>query len=307
MELYKAHRPKKLEDLVGQDAAVKMLNKYIETSKIPHAILLTGPSGCGKTTIARILRRSLECSKQDFNELNGADTRGIDTIRDIRSRMSKAPINGKCRVWLIDECAKLSNDAQTSLLKMLEDTPEHVYFMLATTDPQKLLKTIKTRCTEIPVKPITTAGLEKLLKDVCKKENKKIPDEVIEKITDCSNNSARMALVLLDKVIDLDKEEDMLNLIQTQSVEVQTFALVKAMLYNPRPNWSEIVTILKAVEGEDVEGIRYLILACCKTAMLNGGNLTERAYKLFQCFKNNFYDTKYYGLVTACWEFIFKK
>lgn len=308
MELYKKYRPKDLKEIVGQDSAVNILKKYIKTGNIPHAILLTGPSGCGKTTIARILRKILNCSKQDFNEINGADTRGIDTIREIRMRMNQAPIKGSCRIWLIDECSKLSNDAQTSFLKMLEDTPNHVYFILATTDPQKLLKTIKTRCTEIPVKPISTLHLEKLIKNILKKEGKtQFPEEVIEKIIDNSFNSARQALVLLDKVIDMDNEVEMLNIIQNQSMEVQAYSLVEALLYSARPSWNEIVKILKELEGEDVEGIRYLVLACCRNMLYKTGPSQEKAYKLLQLFKNNFYDSKHSGLVAACYEFVFKK
>ena len=158
-ELYKKHRPKNLKRVFGQSVAIGTLKPLIEAKQVPHSLLLTGPSGCGKTTLARILVKELKCAKADFMEVNCADFRGIDTVRDIRTRMMQAPIGGDCRVWLIDEAHMLTSAAQTAFLKMLEDTPDHIYFFLATTHPQKLLKTIKTRCTEIKLKEMTAKYL----------------------------------------------------------------------------------------------------------------------------------------------------
>ena len=133
MELYKKHRPSYLEDVFGQPEAVKVLGSMIEKDDLPHSILFTGPSGVGKTTLARILKEELECHANDFKEINCADFRGIDTIRDIRNNMNRQSLMGGPLIWLIDEAHKLTNDAQTAFLKMLEDTPKHVYFFLATT------------------------------------------------------------------------------------------------------------------------------------------------------------------------------
>jgi len=143
-----------------------MLAQMVKRNKVPHTLLFSGPPGCGKTTLARILRKKLNCGKYDFSEVNCADFRGIDMVRDIRSHLQQAPISGDCRVWLIDEAHKLSNDAQNAFLKMLEDTPNHVYFFLATTNPQKLLKTIRTRCTEVVVKSLGDKNMEELIDDV---------------------------------------------------------------------------------------------------------------------------------------------
>src|SRR5687768_10085551 len=121
--LYKKHRPKTLKGIVGQDGAVASLQKMIDRNLIPHAILFTGDSGVGKTTIARILKDHLECGDPDFIEVNAADSKGIDMVRDIRSRAGLSPMAGPCRVWLIDEAHKLTTDAQNCILKILEDGP----------------------------------------------------------------------------------------------------------------------------------------------------------------------------------------
>jgi len=206
-ELYKKYRPKDFEGVVGQTDALKSLQQMAKNKKIPHALLFTGPSGCGKTTLARIVRRELGCGKHDFSEVNCADFRGIDMVRDIRSRMMQAPISGSCRVWLIDEAHRLTGDAMDAFLKILEDTPDHVYFMLATTNPQKLLKTVRTRCTEISVKSLSNKDIVKLVTDVAKKEGKTLPKEVAKKIADKCEGSARQALVLLHQIIDLEIQQ----------------------------------------------------------------------------------------------------
>lgn len=300
-ELYKKHRPRNLEEIVGQEVAVRSLKSSAEKDNIPHTILFTGPTGCGKTTLARIVRRMLKCSKYDFIE---AAPRKIEDVRSIRTRINQAPLRGNCRVWLIDECHKLTSDAQDEFLKMLEDTPDHVYFLFTTTDPGKLKATVKNRCTEITVKPLEDGKLAGLLVDICGREKRKIPDEVIDKIVDNSNGSARKALVFLNGIINLKSKSDMLNAIVTATAEVQAFSIVRALLYNSKTNWKEMARILKETEGEEPEQIRWLVLACAKTEMLKGGKLTGRAFIIIDAFCDNFYDSKMAGLAAACYEVI---
>lgn len=301
-ELYKKWRPKNLDAIVGQSSAVAVLTQMIENDEIPHSILLTGPSGCGKTTIARILRKHLKCNTQDFAEVNIADIRGIDNVRDIRRRMSLRPLHGKTKIWLLDEVAKMSGDAQTALLKMLEDTPKHVYFMLATTDPHKLLKTIRTRCTEIALKPIGNDDLAHLLAEIILHEkNRKITDEVIGKIVESSDGSARKALVLLGSIIHMESEEAMMEAIEKSTQEAQAIQLCR-MLLNPRSSWSEIAKLLKELEGEEPEGLRRMVLGYMRSVLLGGGNMAPRAGSIIGIFERNFFDSLNAGLALACWE-----
>ena len=300
IELYKKYRPSNLKDVIGQDNKVKLLRNKIENGKIPHAILLIGPSGVGKTTIARCLRRPLKCNIKYFHELNIADIRGIETVRDIRSNMMSYPLSGQTKVWLLDEVSELTSSAQKALLKMLEDTPSHVYFMLATTDPQKLIRPIRTRCMEINLKPIHSEDLTSIIKGVLKAEGKKLTNKVIEKITDCSNGSARLALVFLDAVIDLDNEDEMLSVIKSEGE--QAIELCR-MLINKR-KWNDIANLLRSLEGQDVEGIRRLILKYMRTCLLQGGPLGKKSHSIMTCFEPTFFYTGEAGLAMACWEAI---
>lgn len=299
MELYRRHRPKMLKQVLGQPQATEAIRTFLEKDNVPHSILFTGPSGCGKTTLARILRNKLKCTGADFQELNCADFRGIDMVRDIRQRMGLAAMGGGSRIWLIDECHKMSNDAQNAFLKMLEEPPDHVYFMLATTDPAKLLPTIRTRCTEIRVQALPPKAMETLLQDVLAKEGASLSEEVIEKIVNVAEGSARKALVLLDQVRGLATEEEQLETIASNDAKQQGIMIARA-LFNPRCTWAEMAKVLKSVD-EEPETLRYMVLAYATNVLLGGGKLAGLAAVVIDAFERNYYDSKRAGLVLSCW------
>jgi DNA polymerase-3 subunit gamma/tau len=303
-ELYRKHRPTKLSEVLGQEGVVKSLTDLGKRKKVPHCLMLSGPSGCGKTTIARILTKKLRCSDHDFHEVNAAQTRGIDMVRDIQSRVGQSPIGGRCRVWLIDEVHATTKDAQTAFLKLLEDTPRHVYFMLCTTDPNKLLKTIRTRTTEFRVKPLKADAMRGLLEGVCEKESAEVSEEVVDKIVEVSEGSPRKALVWLGQVIGLGSEREQLAEIEAGGGQ-EAIALARALV-KPKATWAEVSRILKGLKEaeEDPEGLRYMVLYYCMSILLGGGPLAKRARFIVDCFRDNLYDSKWAGLVANCHEVV---
>lgn len=302
VELYRRFRPRNLSQLVGQEKAVAVLTEMIERKRVPHALLLTGGSGTGKTTIARILRRELNCSKNDFIPKNAADSRGIDTIREINSAKGLSPVGGDCRIWLMDECHQLTTAAQSVFLEMLEDTPEWVYFFLATTDPQKLLPTIRTRCTEVALKSLSAADIRLLLKGVCEKEKVKLSEEVADRIAEVAEGSARKALVLLHSVIGLSSEDEQLAAILSNDAKREAFDLVKALLWE-KASWLDVAKILKTIEdGNDLERLRHLVLVNVSNTLLKGGKQSERAFAVIKAFECDWFASKKAGLVAACYD-----
>ena len=300
-ELYKKYRPQNFGDLVGQKEAVAVLTEMGKAGKIPHFLLFTGGSGCGKTTIARILRKKLKCSDADFNEINAAESRGIDTIREIKATMNLAPMAGKCRVWLLDEVHALTGDAQNALLKMLEDTPAHVYFMFATTDPQKLKATIKTRATEIKCKEITREDLAELIRRVVAKEGKPpLTDDVVKRLSYVAEGSARKALVILDSVIRITDPTAQIEAIEANDVKGQAIQIAKALL-NKNTSWNQMSQILQSVD-EDPESIRWLVLGYTTAVLIKADN--GRAAQIISEFRDNWYDCKKAGLVVSCYNVI---
>ncbi len=303
-ELYKRYRPQKLSEVIGQENAVRTLLKLIEKKKVPHTILFRGPSGCGKTTLARIMRRELGCSKQDFTEVDCADFRGIDLVRDIKSRLGLAPMGGKCKVWLIDEIHKMTGDGQSALLKTLEDTPNHVYFLLCTTDPDKLLPTIRSRCTEVEIKMMKDSDLEKLLNQVLKAEKYGGKDEkywsgIVDSIVEKVEGSARRALVLLNQIIDLEGRKEMMKIISRFDTKNRSTVIARELL-SPNPSWSLIAKLLRNTD-HDPETMRRMILGYASAVILGGGRLARRALLIVDVFGDNFFDSGKAGLIAACY------
>lgn len=296
-ELYRQHRPTTFNEVRGQKQAVRILHDAVATGKVPHALLFTGPSGCGKTTLARIMQHKLGCSDQDFTEINAADFRGIEMVREIRNRMLLHPIGGKCRIWLIDECHQLSKDAQNAMLKLLEDPPGHVYFFLPTTDPAKLITTLRTRCTEVPVRPLSQDDLREIILDVLDKEGVELDNEVLDKLVEHAQGSGRKALVLLGSVIDLQGAEKQLDAIVSADQERAAIELARALL-NPRSTWPEVAGLLRDI-NEDPESLRRMILGYMQAVLLKSGN--PRAFFIIDVFKQPFYDSGKPGLTCACY------
>jgi DNA polymerase-3 subunit gamma/tau len=294
------YRPKLLRDFLGNEDVTKSLKALMEREDMPHTILFTGPSGCGKTTLARIVVARLKCSEFDFTENNAADFRGIDSVRDIIKQMTFAPMAGPCRVWLLDEAHQLSKDAQHALLKALEDTPKRVYFLLATTDPEKLLPTIKTRCVTFDVKPLGDKMMGQLLETVIKAEgDPEIPQEVIDQIVQDSLGSARMALSILDKIINMDAG-DMLEAAKQQAANVNEAIDLCRALIGKKP-WPVVAKIVKGIQQEP-ESVRRAVLGYAQSVLLSSNN--GQAYIVMSMFRAPFYDTGKPGLTIACFEAI---
>ena len=312
-ELYKRYRPKTLKGVIGQDGAIASLEKLMSKG-LPHALLLTGPSGCGKTTLGRIIKASLNCGDGDYVEVNSADFKGIDMIRDIRRHANAAPMHGDTRIWLIDEAHKLTSDAQNAFLKLLEDTPKHVYFLLATTDPQKLIKTIHTRCSEIKLVALKPPALERVLQRVIDKEGLTVASDVITEIVEAADGSARKALVILEQVAGLETEEEQLKAIQTTTFNKDAAIELARALFNYKGTpWADVAKILRNLSEQDVEGIRYCVLGYARSCLIGKDDkppntqFAAKAFKVIDIFSRNFYDSKHAGLAAACWEVVMMK
>jgi DNA polymerase III gamma/tau subunit len=289
-----------LRDFLGNENTTAALRSMMEREEIPHTILFTGPSGCGKTTLARIVAKRLKCSKYDLQELNTANFRGIDTIRDVIRNMALCPMSGTCRVWILDEVHQISKDGQHALLKALEDTPKHVYFLLATTDPEKLLPTIRTRCVTFDVKPLSDKLMDVLLKTVIQKEGvDNVPQETIDQIVQDSLGSSRMALSVLDKIINMAPTDMLVAAKQQASQNNAAIDLCRALI-GKRP-WKEIGKIIQGLDQEP-ESVRRAVLGYMQAVLLKGDN--PQAYIVLSAFRAPLYDIGKPGLTIAAYESI---
>ena len=199
--LYRKYRPATFADVRGQDPIVKALEGAITSGTLPHALLFVGSRGTGKTSIARIFAAAAGASALDTYEIDAASNRGIDDIRELREAVHTLPYESPRKVYIIDEVHMLTKEAFNALLKTLEEPPAHVLFILATTEPDKLLDTITSRCQVFRFKTPTRALLRETVADVAKKEQFKIPDDAAELIALSADGSFRDALGTLQKVI----------------------------------------------------------------------------------------------------------
>jgi DNA polymerase III gamma/tau subunit len=302
-ELHLKYRPTKFKEVVGQQQSVKILVNMVKAKKVPHAIMFHGPSGCGKTTLARILASKLEIGPTAFKEMNCSDVRGIDAIRDIRSKLNLRGLGTKNRAYLIDEAHGLTSDAQDAFLKMLEEAPRHVYFMLATTHPEKLKTTIFNRCSKVPVSLLTPGEMKDLLVNrVLAGEGRMVSEEVLERIIETAEGSAREALVTLETVLNLEDEDEQLESIVKSETRTQSIELAR-ILIKPKVKWQSVSKILKALD-DDAEKVRRIVLGYSTSVLIGGSGLAPRAYIVINAMRDNFFDCGKAGLAAACFEIV---
>lgn len=299
MGLYQDYRPNTLKWFYGNEDLKRDLRPFIKGSRaMPKAILFTGPSGCGKTTLARILAKSMNCADNDIQELDTADFRGIDSIRDIRRQMGLASLTGQNRVWILDECHKLTNDAQNALLKALENPPAHVFFILCTTDPQLLIKTVLTRCTQFVVEALTVSDLVNVLDRVCCGEQAEVPEEVLKTIAKQAGGSPRAAISMLERVLARKPEDYDKEVAAFTSLETQVKDLCQTLLKG-KVKWGEVAAIIKGID-EEPESVRRAILGYMNAVLLSGKDSARAAY-ILDCFKDPYFNTGAAGLTLSCY------
>lgn len=218
--LYRKYRPNSFELVYGQDTIVKTLKNIIKNKKLSHAYLFTGPRGTGKTSSAKLFAKAINClnnksgdacnecencksfnenSNPDIIEIDAASNNGVDEIREIKNKVNLVPAMSKYKVYIIDEVHMLSIGAFNALLKTLEEPPEYVIFILATTEPQKIPATIVSRCQRFDFKSISSNKMKECLENIVEKEKIDIDDSALQEIIDNSNGGMRDAIGLLDQ------------------------------------------------------------------------------------------------------------
>lgn len=247
--LYRKYRPKDFQEVAGQKEIVKTIKTALRNGKTSHAYLFTGPRGVGKTTLARLIAKGVNCLKNgitdepcnecenclavnngtfmDMIEIDAASNRGIDEIRQLKDKINYQPVKGRKKIYIIDEVHMLTKEAFNALLKTLEEPPEHVIFILATTEADKILPTIVSRCQRYDFKALSLLEMREQLRYICDSEEIKVPDEVLDLIYENSGGSMRDGVSILERImvtcldeeITLEKCEEILGITPIKKME----------------------------------------------------------------------------------------
>ena len=237
--LYRKYRPENFGEVIGQDHIVKAISGALKSGKVAHAYLLCGPRGTGKTTVARIIARELGSSVNDVYEMDAASNRGIDDVRYIRESVHTMPFDSKYKIYILDEVHMFTKDAWNALLKTIEEPPEHVIFILATTELEKVPETIISRCQTFVFKKPTDTILAHQVKNVATKEGYQLEEGGAELIALLADGAFRDALGTLQKVISFAKGKK----IEKVDIEEVTGA----------PNTILVDEFLQALRESDIE------------------------------------------------------
>lgn len=303
VELYRKYRPENLTDMVGNEKTIKSLEKELENGS--HVFLMTGPAGCGKTTLARIMAKKVNAGPLSIHEINSAENRGIDTAREIMEQMRFNPSDGDSIVWILDEMHMITSAGQNALLKALEDTPEHCYFFLCTTNPEKLIAPLKTRCSIINVVPLKDEEMIYLLKRTARAEKIKIDSEVYERICEIAQGGSRKALKLLAKVLYLDSDEERLEVLKNEdSSESKEVKELCQLLMSGKANWSSISKVLKNIDMTEAERVRQAVMGYMGAVLLNGKS-SAPIVSAMQAFSSaDTYKNGKSAIVVACLDYL---
>lgn len=219
--LYRSHRPEVFDEILGQEHVVKILKNQVSVGTVSHAYLFCGTRGTGKTTTARILAKAVNCLSDgdrpcgvcehcmaikegrfmDVIEIDAASNNGVENIRELRESVKYPPASGRKKVYIIDEVHMLSTGAFNALLKTLEEPPEHVMFILATTEPQKLPATILSRCMRLDFRRVPQQVIAQDMADICSERGVEISQDAARLLARCSDGSVRDGLSILDQVL----------------------------------------------------------------------------------------------------------
>lgn len=296
-------RPQTFDDVVGQDHVVTTLKNAIARNRIAHAYLFVGPRGTGKTSTARIFAKALNCTdgpKVDFSltdpavqsiaegthldviEIDGASNNGVDQVRDLRDTARYSPAQGKYKIYIIDEVHMLSTAAFNALLKTLEEPPPHVKFVFATTEVQKVLPTILSRCQRFDLKPIPTPLIVERLAKIAKAEKIKISDEALASIARMADGGMRDAQSIFDQMISFCGNEisepdvlDVYGLVSGEKVSELAAAIAKG-------DDKRIISLVDECDAAGRDLVRLLtdLQALVRTALLDAISQSGRSSKL---------------------------
>jgi DNA polymerase-3 subunit gamma/tau len=269
MSFYQKYRPTDFGQVIGQDEIKSFLKSVAKKGDdIPHAYIFCGGHGIGKTTLARIFAKELGSDESDIYELDAASNRGIDEIRSIKENVYTLPLSSKYKVYILDEAHALTKDAGNAILKVLEEPPKHAMFIFCTTDPEKMLPTVRSRCQILNLEKPKKEDIVKLLKSISKEENISLNDHILNHLAHKSKGSIRDAITELEYYSYLEKTYEITD---QHNIENIILSLIKK-------DFKEIIKLIN--EKEKPENVYKEILD-----FMHEGMIIRQSEKLKEDFE----------------------
>jgi DNA polymerase-3 subunit gamma/tau len=289
--LYRTYRPKRFSDVVGQNVIIRTLQNAILNNKVAHAYLFSGPRGTGKTSVAKIFAKAVNCEKapslepcgecetcqlieeghlSDVIEIDAASNNGVEEIRELRDKVNYLPSFGKYKVYIIDEVHMLTQAAFNALLKTLEEPPAHVIFILATTEPNKVIPTILSRCQRFDFRGISPSDINKKLIEIRDNEEIDISDEALNEIALNAEGGLRDAISLLDQTVSFSGEKITIEDVYQVSGSVSKDNLIKLVNYLKDKDASNAFFLLNEIieDGKEISKIVADIIALLRDILI---------------------------------------
>lgn len=301
--LYRKYRSRSLDEVLGQDHVTSILRRALEQGKIAHAYLLTGPRGVGKTSVARILAHEInhlpyddDSSNLDIIEIDAASNNGVDDIRALREKAQVAPVSAPKKVYIIDEVHMLSKSAFNALLKTLEEPPEHVVFILATTDADKLPATILSRVQQFFFRPIPTEIMTRQLMNIAKKEGFAIEEDAARLIAERSRGGFRDGISTLDQLSILATSDQPLtaNMV-TEYLGLSDATMLGNLLDSyPSDDNEKVLNIFQELENSGANSVivSHQLLSIARNRLRKNPNLIGLVQQLIEVDRHPHPDLK---------------
>ena len=301
--LYRKYRSRSLDEVLGQDHVTSILRRALEQGKIAHAYLLTGPRGVGKTSVARILAHEInhlpyddDSSNLDIIEIDAASNNGVDDIRVLREKAQVAPVSAPKKVYIIDEVHMLSKSAFNALLKTLEEPPEHVVFILATTDADKLPATILSRVQQFFFHPIPTEIMTRQLMNIAKKEGFAIEEDAARLIAERSHGGFRDGISTLDQLSILATSDQPLtaNMV-TEYLGLSDATMLGNLLDSyPSDDNEKVLNIFQELENSGANSVvvSHQLLSIARNRLRKNPNLIGLVQQLIEVDRHPHPDLK---------------
>ena len=287
--LYRKYRPETFENVVGQKHIIKTLLNAIENNKVAHAYIFSGPRGTGKTTTAKLLAKALNCdcenkpcnecdnckaildgSHPDIIEIDAASNNGVDEVRELIEKVKYAPIQGKFKVYIIDEVHMMTSGAFNALLKTLEEPPEHVVFILATTDVHKVIPTVLSRCQRFDFSKINFEDIKQRVTEILNLEQITFEDGVPSLVAELADGGMRDALSILDQVVSYAGDDVKLQHIYDIFGMMSNADMVEYLTLLAENKTKDVLEMIENYIGKgiDVKRLTYDLMVCLKDAIV---------------------------------------